>query len=127
MVKASRLGIWMDHSIARLMEFTTDPVATITIESAFTHEEKQHTLNKGQKTAHHKEQHLQSEYYKRIGDAIKKYKEVILFGPTTAKVELFNFLKKDHHFDKIKIETDQADKMTENQQHAFIRDYFARH
>ncbi len=30
------------------------------------------------------------------------------------------------HFDKIKIETMQADKMTENQEHAFVRDYFSK-
>ena len=51
----------------------------------------------------------------------------MLFGPTNAKTELLNLLKADHHFDKINIETKQADKMTENQQHAFVREYFFKH
>ena len=51
----------------------------------------------------------------------------MLFGPTDAKTELFNLLKADHHFDKINIETKHADKMTENQQHAFVREYFFKH
>ena len=75
---------------------------------------------------HNKEQHQQSDYYKQLGEIIKNYTEVILFGPTDAKVELFNILKADHHFAKIKIEFQQADKMTENQQHAFVKEYFSK-
>jgi len=35
-------------------------------------------------------------------------------------------LKKDHRFADIVIEIKQTDKMTENQQHAFVRDYFSK-
>ena len=38
---------------------------------------------------HNKEQHEQSDYYKKLGETIKNYTEVLLFGPTDAKVELF--------------------------------------
>ena len=75
---------------------------------------------------HNKEQHQQSEFYKKLGEAIINYNEVILFGPTDAKAELHNILKADHRFAKIKIETKQADRMTENQQHAFVREYFSK-
>ena len=73
---------------------------------------------------HQKEQHEHYDYYKKIGEAIRNYQDVLLFGPTTAKTELFNMLKADHHFEKIKIETKHADKMTVNQQHAFVKEYF---
>ena len=76
---------------------------------------------------HNKEQHEQLAYYKAIAAVIKNYEEVLLFGPTDAKTELFNLLKADHHFDKINIETKHADKMTENQQHAFVKEYFFKH
>jgi hypothetical protein len=56
---------------------------------------------------------------------MKDYDEVILFGPTDAKSELYNLLKNDHHFDKIRIEVKPADKMTENQQQAFVKKYFS--
>ena len=75
---------------------------------------------------HNKEQHQQSAYYKKLGEAIKRYDEVVLFGPTNAKVELRNHLKKDHHFDKIKIEVESADKMTEHQEHAFVRNHYSK-
>jgi len=127
MTTAKNLGIWMDHSSANLMEFTTDPIETKTIASKFTHEEKEHSLGKSERLMHNKEQHQQSEYYKELGNAIKNYEEVVLFGPTDAKVELLNVLRADHRFAKTKIEIKQADKMTENQQHAFVKEYFSRH
>lgn len=127
MTTAKNLGIWMDHSRANLMEFTTDPIETKTIVSKFTHQEKEHSLGKSENLMHNKEQHEQSAYYKKLGETIKNYQEVILFGPTDAKVELFNVLRADHLFEKIKIEIKQADKMTENQQHAFVREHFSGH
>ena len=126
MTTAKNLGIWMDHSSANLMELTIDPIETKTIESKFTHQAKEQSQSKSENLMHNKEQHQQSEYYKKLGEVIKNYEEVILFGPTDAKVELFNTLKADHHFEKIKIEIKQTDKMTENQQHAFVREYFSR-
>lgn len=126
MTTAKNLGIWMDHSSAHLMEFTSDPIETKTIESKFTHQAKEESLSKSENLMHNKEQHQQSEYYKKLGEIIKNYEGVILFGPTDAKVELFNTLRADHHFEKIKIEVKQADKMTENQQHAFVREHFSK-
>ncbi len=55
---------------------------------------------------HNKEQQQQSEYYKTLGETIKNYDDVLLFGPTNAKVELLNILKADISFSiKLKIET----------------------
>ena len=126
MTNAKYLGIWMDHSTAHLMEFTKDPIETKTIESGFTHEIKANSLGKSENLMHNKEQHQQSEYYKKLGDVIKNYEEVLLFGPTQAKVELGNLLKADHHFKKIKIVVQASDKMTEHQQHAFVREHFSK-
>ena len=114
----------MDHSVAHLMELTNDTIATTLIESEFTHEEKEHSLSKNEGLMHNKEQHLLLGYFKKLADTIKHYQEVVLFGPTTAKNELLNMLKIDHHFENIKIEIRHADKMTTNQQHAFVKGYF---
>ena len=120
------LGIWMDHASANVIELIKSPVGMSSIASGFTHEEKENSLSKSEHIMHNKEQQQQSAYYKSIGDVIQNYEHVILFGPTDAKVELLNILKKDHHFDKIKITTQSTDKMTENQQQAFVADYFSR-
>lgn len=127
MTVPKRVGIFMDHSTAHLMEFTIDPIETTTIESAFTHQVKEGSLEKGEHLMHNKEQHQQAAFYKKIGDEIKNYNEVLLFGPTEAKVELLNVLKSDTYFSKIKFTVKQTDKITENQQHAFVRDFFTPH
>ncbi len=117
----------MDHATADLIEFNTVTLQTKMIDSKFTHEVKEDALKKGEYLMHNKEQHLQAEYYKKLGEVIKNYDEVLLFGPTTAKEELLNSLKNDHLFSKIHIEAKNTDKMTEPEQHTFVKNYFAKH
>ena len=119
------IGVWMDHSAAHLMELSENTIITKTIESEFTKEEKSETLGKsGEFHMHNKEQQQQLNYYNAILDSLKEYQEIFLFGPTTAKNELLNLLRSDHHFDNAKIEVKHADKMPENQQQIFVRDHF---
>ncbi|QEC70101.1 hypothetical protein FRZ67_01690 [Panacibacter ginsenosidivorans] len=114
----------MDHSIAYLMEYSSDTINTKVIRSKFTHFSKEQSLEKSEHLMHNKEQQQQWAYYHELGEDIKKFDEVFLFGPTDAKAELFNILKKDHHFDKMKIEVSQSYNMTENQRHAFVKAHF---
>lgn len=124
MTTTKNLGIWMDHSIAHMMELKNDEITTHNILSDFTHQEKEHSLSKNENLMHNKEQHQQSKYYNTIKDAAKNYENILIFGPTTAKSELLNLMAADHHFEKIKMEVIQADKMTENQQQAFVKNHF---
>jgi hypothetical protein len=118
-----KLGIWMDHSNAYLMELANDIIIQ-RVASELTNHETEFNFYKGEKLIHKKEQHLQSSYYKKIGDIIKKYQDVVLFGPTDAKNELLNKIKTGHLFEDIKIEVKNSDKMTEDQMKTFVRDYF---
>ena len=120
-----KIGIWMDHANAHLMEHT-DPIITTIITSDSTHEEKQFTLQKGESFMQRKNQQQEAAFYNAIAASIRGYDEVLLFGPTDAKTELLNILKADLSFSKIKIETVQTDKMTDNQEQAFVRDYFSK-
>lgn len=122
-----KLGIWIDHSNAHITEFTNDHIETQIIESQFTHEDKMHSLARSENQMHNRQQHEKAEYYKKLSEVIKNFEEVILFGPTDAKSELFNLLRADHRFSKIKIEMIQTDKMTENQEYAFVKEYFKTH
>jgi len=124
MKNIKRLGIWMDHSNAYLMELTNDIIVTNRIVSELTNHEAEYNFYKGEKLIHKKEQHLQLSYYKKIGNVIKKYQDVVLFGPTDAKNELLNLVKTDHLFEGIKIEVKNSDKMTEDQMQIYIREYF---
>jgi len=118
------LGIWMDHSTAQLTELSDGNFMTETIESKpkslvneadLYYKDESHELNKEQS-------HLAT-YYKKLSDSILNYDEVLLFGPTDAKSELVNTIKDNHLFEKIKIEVKPADKMTENEQHEFLKEF----
>jgi stalled ribosome rescue protein Dom34 len=120
-----RLGIWMDHSMAHLMEFSETPFEIETIESKFTHEEKEKKLAKGESFMHHKEQQMHSDYFKKIAKVILNYDKILLFGPTNAKTELFNILSEDNRYVKIKICIIDTDKMNAHQRQSFIVKHFS--
>ncbi|MEJ5146701.1 MULTISPECIES: hypothetical protein [Sphingobacterium] len=124
MIEKTKIGIWMDHSFANLMDYSTNPMQTKTIECNFTHEDKEEALKRSESVMHNKKQNELSEYYKEIAKIIKQYDEVLIFGPTDAKIELYNTIKDGLAYAKIKIGIKPADKMTENQQYAFVRTYF---
>jgi hypothetical protein len=125
MKKLKHMGICMDHSSALLMELTNDTILQNSVASEFTHQIKEFSLSKNENLMHNKEQHQQLSYYKKIGNSIKNFEEVVLFGPTDAKDELYNILKADHLFENVKIEVRHSDKMTINQMHSFVREYFS--
>lgn len=120
-----RLGIWMDHSIAHLMEFTNKHFEIKTIESKLHDDVKEETLPKSESLMQNKKKRLLLDYYKKLSEAIKDYEQVILFGPTNAKIEFFDIISEDIRFLKIKFEIKNTDKMTQNQQHAFVKEYFS--
>ncbi len=119
----SFLGVWMDHSSACFFAYDGG-IILHQIESSFTHQNKMKSLSHSESGMHHKEHQLQEQYFKIIGDEILKYKDVLLFGSTNAKLELHNYLLKNHLFDAIKFDIKSADKMTDHQQKAFVKRYF---
>ncbi|SEG38165.1 hypothetical protein SAMN05421847_2129 [Halpernia humi] len=123
METTKNLGIWMDHSIANLIDLNAKKKSH-SINSEFTFETKEVALVDSEKTMHNKRQQMHEEFYKKIADEILEYNHVLLFGPTNAKTELHNFLNEDLHFKDIKIDIEAGDKMTENQQVAFVRGHF---
>lgn len=125
MKRNKKLGIWMDNSIAHLMEFSEEPFEVKTIESKFTRQEKEKKLAKGESFMFNNEQQLQSDYYKKIGNVISHYDDVLLFGPTNAKKELYNLLKEDSHYSGIKIKIMETDKMNPKQKQAFVIQHFS--
>jgi stalled ribosome rescue protein Dom34 len=116
------LGIWMDHSTANLIHLNSNKHSQIL--SEFTFDTKEEALIRGENVMHNKRQQMHKAYYKNIADAILKFDNVLLFGPTNAKTELHNYLNTNLHFKDIKIEVKSADKMTDNQQDAFVKKHF---
>lgn len=113
----------MDHLHANLIDL--DAVKNNhTIKSNFTFSVKEETLSRSENIMHNKEDQMHEAFYKKIADEIVKYDNVLLFGPTNAKAELHNYLNKDLHFKDIQIDVQPADKMTDNEKIAFVREHF---
>jgi hypothetical protein len=118
-----QIGIWMDHSVANLID-TSLNTNKHNITSKFTEEVKEEALEKSESLMHNKRQQMNEAFYKEISEEILKYDAVLLFGPTDAKTELRNYLNKDQHFKNIKIDVASADKMTDNEKDAFVKKHF---
>lgn len=116
------LGIWMDHSSAKLIDLNKKN--SNCIQSKFTFDTKEEALQKSESLMHNKRQQMHEAYYKEIADKILSYDHVVLFGPTNANVELHNYLNKDLHFKNIKIDIESADNMSDNEKYAFVKKYF---
>lgn len=126
MTNEKKLGIWMDHSNAHIIEYASTSTGMNTISSEFTHEVKVGSLSRSEHIMHNKEQGQQSEYFQKLAEKISQCDEVVLFGPTDAKAELLNILNADRRFEEIKIDIKPADKMTDNQKQAFVHEYFSK-
>ena len=114
----------MDHSSAVYFDSSLEKDSWTT-KSKFTNEVQDEVNHKGENHMHKKEQQLQEAYYKEIGQEILKYDHVLIFGPTNAKSELYNYLHKDLHFKDIKFDIESSDKMTDNEKQALVRDHFS--
>lgn len=123
MKTTKKLGIWMDHTTARIMELKNNSIKSNTIES-LSEKGKKQTFGHDETLEQNTEQAQLADYFTRLSDVIEGYSEVLLFGPTNAKTELYNSLKKDRHFNKIKIDVDTTDNLTENQMDAFVKQHF---
>jgi hypothetical protein len=121
-----RVGIWMDHSVAHVMEYVSDDYTVKTIEAEFSMPVHQDGMLHSENSLHNKKSQSNKMFYNALEEVIKDYDVVLLYGPTEAKNELKNLIRSQHKFDAIKIETKSAEKMSFNQQHAFIKEYFSK-
>ncbi len=119
-----RLGIWMDHSNAHLIEYNNEDYKVKIIKFNNKGLDNQEGLQHSESLLHNKENQNIKTYYKELIGVIKDFDEIVLFGPTNAKTELHNLIREDHKYDKLKIETKSAEKMSFTEEHDFIADYF---
>lgn len=119
------IGIWMDHSVAHLMEFTTN-IKTNVFSNSFDHQDKVETLMRSERKMHNKEQQDQNAYYLDIINQLTSYSDILLFGPTDAKTELLNLIKQNIKYANLKVTVKNSDKMSEAEEHAFVKDHFTK-
>ena len=119
-----KIAVYMDHFTANVIEYTNSAEAKKTIKSEFNRSEKKEILQKGESQLHNKEQDMQLEFYSKLRDELLNYNSVLLFGSTNAKTELLNILQVDAKFSNVEFTLKNTDKLTENQQIAFVNDCF---
>ena len=124
MKNIKKVGIWMDHSIAYVMELKDDVIVENIVALETFQPDNEAEWGKNERLVQKKDQQLHTNYYKKLSEIIKSYQEVVLFGPTEAKNELLNLLKADHLFDNIKFNAILSDKMSAKQMHDFVKEYF---
>ncbi|KAF0131656.1 MAG: hypothetical protein FD155_180 [Bacteroidetes bacterium] len=125
MKTSKQSGIWMDYSKALIITSEDESPDTKIIESKPENaDDEQYEFPRDESHQLNKEKMQLSAYYRKISDIILQCNEVLLFGPTDAKKELYNLLKEDSHFSHIQIVVQSGDKMTDNQLHAYVKEYF---
>lgn len=124
MKKIKLLGIWMDHSNAFLMELYNHNISSKKIIIKPVHKEEDNVDTHEIQIHSKEESQHRAAFFKEISDIIRDYQDVLLFGPTDAKNELYNLLKADHRFENIKFELRNSDKMNESEMQQFVVEYF---
>ena len=133
---SKRIGIWMDHTKAHFIDLSKGIVVVETVYSNKESEirykgESGHGTLLGNNRSTNNENHehnrandIMLEYYHVLSDRVKNYDDILLFGPTGAKDELYNKLSTDKRFVTKNIRVEPADKLTENQMVAQVKEYF---
>lgn len=116
----------MDYTSAQIYENASGEYLMTTMESNFSMPVKQEVKLHSESLLHNKENKADQAYFKDLIEIIRYYDEVLLFGPTKAKTALYNQIKSTPKYNKIFIETRDADKMTGNQMKVFVKEYFSK-
>ena len=131
-----RIGVWLDHTKAHFIDLSKGPAV---VETAFSNKESEvryegetgngtllgnNRATNNESHTHNRAQEIMKEYYHVLSDRLKGYDDILLFGPTSAKDELFNKLNADKHFAEKNIRVEAADRLTENQMVAKVESYF---
>jgi len=125
MKKIKQLGIFMDHAHAFLMELENGLIISRNIVSGWEDaQQKDKEDNDNTKFNSSEKKFLQSAFYKEISNIMRHYQQVVLFGPTDAKNELYNLVRTDHNFENTIIELKTTDEMSATDRQKFVVRYF---
>jgi hypothetical protein len=124
MIKIKQLAIFMDDTNALLMELYNHMIVSrnIVFRSRENEEYIDYTYSVPFKSTDEQWHHWA--YYKELGDIIRNYQQVVLFGPVGTKEGLYKLLEADHYFKNTKIELVNTNIMTEFQIHDFVLEYY---
>jgi hypothetical protein len=121
------VGVWIDHKKAVIVSASDNHVTTRTLESdvgAHSHFGGQQDSG-GEKK--YEERHRQSleRYYDEVIDRLGKPEALLIFGPGEAKLELKERLGQSGAANRLVVEIETADKLTDPQIVAKVKEHFS--
>jgi stalled ribosome rescue protein Dom34 len=131
------VGLWIDHRKAIVVTIENDKEMVQVIASNV---ERRVRFSGGSRTAtpyspqdvasegkrDERYRHHLDAYYREIIQAIHDADSILIFGPGEAKGELKKALEESRELGRRIVGVESADKMTQRQIAAMVRDYFAR-
>ncbi len=132
MKETRRIGVWLDHTQAHLVEYHpfAEQIQTLYAPQKESLEGVEVKTNFGERASNNedrlsnKAQNHHQEFYKVLEKTLLLYDEILLFGSGTARNELKNRLRSDKAYDSKKIHVEAAEQLSEAQLKAYVRDYF---
>jgi hypothetical protein len=131
------VGLWIDHRKAIVVTIENDKEAAQVIESnveprvrfsggsrTATPYSPQDVASEGKRDERYRH-HLDA-YYREVIQAIREADSILIFGPGEAKGELKKALEESRELGRRIVGVESADKMTQRQIAAKVRDYFVK-
>jgi hypothetical protein len=130
----NNIGVWIDGTEAFIVKLNNDSVKKINSEI----ENKVHHHGEGDKGSfvgggHHinndkkfeeRKHHEMHNYFKEVISEIKDADEIFVFGPSEMKFHLKTEIEKDKHLINKLSSVEPADKLSEHQIVAAVKEYF---
>lgn len=123
MENANYIGIYLNHFTAQIIDYSEMARVVTVIRLDFNTDDEDKVL-RGENHLFDKRNELHNEFYSELSHALLQCDQLIIFGPTTAKNELFNRLSNDNRFTNLEITIKNTDELTSEEQLEFINNCF---
>lgn len=135
--KVKQVGLWLDHAMAHVIGYRDGYSYLIeTVESPYNRKPRVAGegsditrfgvtyISNNEDRKHNRLRNKLESYFTVLENKLKDYDEILLFGPTNAKNQLYNRLTQKKAFAGKTILMESAGTLTENQTIAFVRDFY---
>jgi stalled ribosome rescue protein Dom34 len=117
------VAVWLDHNEARVFHVTKGSFDETTIASPTAHTQLHRRSGPGAESGHRETG--DQRYYHEVAQALAEAEEILIVGPSTAKLELIRYLHQHARALEPKIVgVETVDHPTDRQLVAYVRQYF---
>ncbi|MDP9149261.1 MAG: translational machinery protein [Myxococcota bacterium] len=115
------VAVWIDHKEARVFHVSAEGADAVTIRAPHAHV---HRHPRGPEGAHEHPEDA-ARFFREVARALDGAEEILIVGPSTAKLELVKYLHKHEHALEPKIVgIETVDHPTDGQLVAYVQRYF---